>query len=67
MHPTSPGQTHEADYVKLFHSTPLGCFQMVVGNVTVNLSARELLLPGAAIDQWWREHPEQVQQLKPFM
>ncbi len=56
----------ECDYVRLIHCPSHDSFHLWLGKATVHLTPRELLLLGAAIDRWWREHPEQLHSLKPF-
>lgn len=56
----------ESDYVKLYHCPDHESFHLWVGKATVHLTPRELFLLGAAIDRWWRDHPELIKQLKPY-
>jgi len=58
--------TPESDYVRLFHCPAHEAFHLWVGKATVHLTPRELLLLGAAIDRWWRQHPEELEKLEPF-
>lgn len=62
IRPTLP----ESDYVKLYHCPDHDAFHLWLGKATVHLTPRELLLLGAAIDRWWRDHPESVDKLQPY-
>ncbi len=56
----------ESDYVKLLHCDDHDAFHLWVGKATIHLTPRELFLLGAAIDRWWRDHPERIEQLTRF-
>ncbi len=56
----------ESEYVKLMHCQKHNVFHLWVGKATIHLTPRELLLLGAAIDRWWRDHPEKVHELPKF-
>lgn len=66
MNSECPQDLPETDYVKLYHCPGHDTFHLWLGKATIHLSPRELLLLGAAIDRYWRSHPEKAQALQQF-
>jgi len=57
----------ETDLVKLAHCPTHDVFHLGLGKATIYLTPREVLLLGAAINQWWQDHPEHLNAVRPFV
>jgi len=60
-------QLSQTEYVKLMYCPKHQQFHLYVGKATIHLTPREVLLLGATIHRWWQDHPQQAQDIEPFI
>lgn len=60
-------EDQETQFVQLMHCPEHNRFHLCLGKASLQLTPREVLLLGATIDRWWKNHPDQLKEVRPFV